>query len=81
MTKVRKVSYETNENTRQRGDSVSKLIPIELEDGTVIYMESSEDVNDDLLKSFTDPSEEGLVSKGDGMNAAVQKFKSLEATI
>ena len=56
---------------------MSKVIPMELEDGSFIYIESSEDVN----VPFADQSEKELVSKGGGMNAAIQKFKSLEGTI
>jgi len=60
---------------------MSKVIPMELEDGTFIYIESSEDVNAPLPNLPEEPREQGLVSKGSCTDAAFEKFKSLERTI
>ena len=58
-----------------------QLIPIKLDDGTVIYMESSEDVSLTKGLEVMESEEELLVSKGEAMESAVQKFKSIEGTI
>ncbi len=65
---------------------MAQLTPIELEDGTIIYIEATEDVgtpnvgepkySGDTLRS----GEEALVSKG-GVEQAIQKFKTIEGTI
>ena len=65
---------------------MAKLTPIELEDGTVVYIESSEDV--DVTETTApyrdddeDDEEETLTTRGGGMDTAIQKFKSIEGTI
>ncbi len=65
---------------------MAQLTPIELEDGTIIYIEATEDVgapnvgeplySGDTLRG----GEEVLVSKG-GVEQAIQKFKAIEGTI
>lgn len=57
---------------------MAQLTPIELEDGTIIYIEATEDVSAPDIKKAT--QEEALVSKG-GMEKAIQKFKAIEGTI
>ena len=58
-----------------------QLTPIELEDGTVIMIESTEDVSAPSVKVGEPASEEQpLVPKG-GMDEAIQKFKTIEGTI
>ena len=58
-----------------------QLTPIKLDDGTVIYVESSEDVSLTKGLEAMKSEEELLVSKGEVMESAVQKFKSIEGTI
>ncbi len=64
---------------------MAKLTPIELEDGTVVYIESSEEV--DVTETTApygdseDDEEETLTTRGGGMDTAIQKFKSIEGTI
>lgn len=60
---------------------MTQLAPIELEDGTVIYVEATETVNAPEIKDKTQDEEETLVSRGGGMTGAIQKFKSIEGTI
>ncbi len=65
---------------------MAQLTPIELEDGTIIYIEATEDVetpdvgepmySGDTLRG----GEEALVSKG-GVTQAIQKFKAIEGAI
>ena len=59
-----------------------QLTPIELEDGTIIMIESTEDVIAPSAEVGEPASEEEkpLVSK-DGMEVAVQKFRAIEGTI
>lgn len=59
---------------------MAQLTPIELEDGTVIYIEATEDVRTPDVGEPTRGGEEALVSKG-GMEKAIQKFKAIEGTI
>lgn len=58
-----------------------QLTSIKLEDGTVIYIESSEDVNLPKGLEPMEDEEEPLISKGDAMDSAVQKIKSIEGMI
>jgi hypothetical protein len=60
---------------------MTQLAPIELEDGTVIYVEATEKVNVAEVKDETKNEEEVLVTRGGGMTRAIQKFKSIEGTI
>ena len=60
---------------------MTQLAPIEMEDGTVIYVEATETVNAPKLKGETHDEEETLVSRGGGMTGAIQKFKTIEGTI
>ena len=60
---------------------MTQLAPIELEDGTVIYIESTENVNAPDVKKQTEEKEETLVTRDSGMNKAIEKFKSIEGTI
>lgn len=60
---------------------MSQLSPFRMEDGTVIYIETAEDVVVPEVDKKGDNEEESLVSKGDVMESAVQKFKSIEGTI
>lgn len=60
---------------------MSQLIPIELEDGTIIMIETTEEVSAPSVKVGKPASEEEvLVSKG-GMDKAIQQFKAIEGTI
>ncbi len=59
---------------------MSQIKRIELEDGTVVMIESDEDVDFPDAKEGEPSEEESLVSKG-GMDTAVQHFKSIEGTI
>ena len=62
---------------------MTNLTPIELDDGTVIYVESTETEN----VHTPDPprtrgmKEEGLITKGSGLTQAMSRFKSIEGTI
>ncbi len=59
-----------------------QLTPVELEDGTIIMLESTEDVEASSV-NIGEPvteEEEPLVSKG-GLETAIQKFNTLEGTI
>ena len=56
-----------------------QLTPIKLEDGTFIYIESSEDVNAVEIYESAE-TEETLIAKG-GMESALKKFRSIEDTI
>ncbi|MCP4104705.1 MAG: hypothetical protein GY749_04080 [Desulfobacteraceae bacterium] len=58
-----------------------KLIPIELEDGSTIMIESTEDIAEPSVEvGEPTPEEEALISK-DGMDVTIQKFKDIEGTI
>ena len=59
---------------------MTQLAPIELEDGTVIYIEATDDVNAPEVKDETE-EEEPLVSRDGGMARTIQRFKSIEGTI
>ncbi len=55
-----------------------KLVPMDLDDKTRIYIEATEDViTPEINENLAD---EGLVAK-DGMKTAIEKFKSIEGTI
>ncbi len=57
---------------------MSKLVPIELDDGTVIYIESTEEIVTPEIEAKT--GESAPVAKG-SMDTAVEKFKSIQSTI
>lgn len=59
---------------------MTQLTPIRLDDGTVIFMEATEDVNAPPILEPTE--EEALIDKG-GMNVAQmgQNFQAIESTI
>lgn len=61
---------------------MAQIAPVKMEDGTIIMIESTDNVNASSLniEELVQEGEESLVSK-DGMKAAVQKFKSIEGTI
>jgi hypothetical protein len=63
---------------------MSQLSRIQLEDGTMIYLESAEEVRapraEEMSFDVTRGGEESVVTKG-GMEQALQKFESLKGTI
>ncbi|MCP4689150.1 MAG: hypothetical protein GY859_13935 [Desulfobacterales bacterium] len=60
---------------------MTDLTPIELEDGAMIYIESTERVNAPDMGKRGGGAEEPLVAKGGGMKSMVRKFESIEGTI
>lgn len=50
---------------------------IELEDGISIMVEADEDIKAPVTRGGS----EGLVSRGGGMDSAIEKFRSVEGTI
>jgi len=67
---------------------MSRLTPIRLDDGTIIYLEATEDVEAPSVstKDFVDEDEEEVLtdygmSPAELHKAAVQNFKVIEATI
>jgi hypothetical protein len=60
---------------------MTQLAPIELEDGTVIYIKATEKVNAPGVRDETEEKKEVLVTRGGGLKKTIQKFKSIEGTI
>ena len=60
---------------------MTQLTPIELDDGTVIYLEASEKVNAPVVDDEIEDDDKTFITRGGGMTKAIQKFKSLEGTI
>lgn len=67
---------------------MDKLTPIELEDGTIIYIEATQDVDTSNVTSKNDEEEEvGRRTRGMGRSVsdsqaqALQNFKAIEGTI
>jgi len=65
---------------------MDKLTPIELEDGTIIYIEATEDVDTSNINKQTSESEEqGRVTRGIGRGnpevKMTQNFQAIEGTI
>jgi len=64
---------------------MSKLVPITLENDTIIYIEATEETHlQETLSSQNDQGAEEetlLTAKGGAMDTAIQKFKSIEGTI
>lgn len=67
---------------------MDKLTPIELEDGTIIYIEATQDVDTSNVTSKDDEEEEvGRRTRGAGRSVsesqaqALQNFKAIEGTI
>ena len=69
---------------------MAKLIPIRIDDESVIYIESTEDAStvglDDVISDATDsdeqaPSKRGSISTQDAQKKAIQSFAAIEGTI
>ncbi|WP_320192512.1 CU044_2847 family protein [uncultured Desulfobacter sp.] len=60
---------------------MSQISPFTMDDDTVIYIETSENVAVVEADETKNKVEEPLVSKGNVVESAVQKFKSIEGTI
>ena len=64
---------------------MAKLTPIKLEDGAVIYVETSKEIDlPETLPAHALPEDEEetpLTTKGGAMGTAFQRFKSIEGTI
>ncbi len=62
-----------------------QLTPISLEDGTIIYIESTEDVNMQQIKDKDDDTETERVAKGlimpDSQARIFKNFQAIESTI
>lgn len=57
-----------------------RLAPIKLDDGTTIYIEATDDVDAPAPPEDTG-GERPLVSKGDPLEAAVERFASVQDTL
>lgn len=62
---------------------MTKVTPIRLEDGTVIYIEATEDVDAPLVttEDFTEDEEEAPIKKGFSQKQFVQSFEAIQGTI
>jgi hypothetical protein len=62
---------------------MAQLTPIQLEDGTIIYIEATEAVSAPVVSSPGTSEESGRVSKGGepSQGMMIQSFKAIEGTI
>jgi hypothetical protein len=62
---------------------VNKVTPIQLEDGTVIYIEATEDVDTPLViaEDSSEDGEQAPIKKGISQKQMVQSFQAIDKTI
>lgn len=60
---------------------MTHLAPIELEDGIIIYIEATDNVNLPDDKKENEGTKKKFITRGGGMNKAMQNLKSIEGTI
>lgn len=60
---------------------MTKLTPVELDDGTMIYVEATENIDRPDTEMTRSSKEQTLTAKGPGLQSAIQQFKSIEGTI